>query len=170
MLPGLIVWKNKQLLYTVSTEVVVDCPMKFRSEEHYYYEDNLFCQLIYLPFASHKRFKQNSSGLASSLSHHYLCLCSLFIHKISILIQNMMKICKACNKPFSLLISQFHTSEEIVETILHFITNINIYKHFRKISPMFCKILAFCFYSVDIRWIIKAAGSWLGVTSTITHK
>ena len=69
----------------------------------------------------------------SSLSHHYLCLCSLFIHKISILIQNMMKICKACNKPFSHLISQFHTSEEIVETILHFITNINIYKHFREI-------------------------------------
>ena len=27
---GLIVWNNKQLLYTVSTEVVVDCPMKFR--------------------------------------------------------------------------------------------------------------------------------------------
>lgn len=26
---GLIVWKNKQLLYTVSTEVVIDCPMKF---------------------------------------------------------------------------------------------------------------------------------------------
>ena len=75
----------------------------------------------------------------SGLSEHYLCLCSLFIHKISILIQNMMKICKACNKPFSHLISQFHTSEEIVETILHFTTNINIYKHFREISPMFVK-------------------------------
>ena len=27
---GLIIMKDKNLLYTVSTEVVVDCPMKFR--------------------------------------------------------------------------------------------------------------------------------------------
>ena len=33
--------------------------------------------------------------------------------------QNMMKICKACNKPFSHLISQFHTWEKMVETLLH---------------------------------------------------
>ena len=30
LLQGLIIMKDKNLLYTVSTEVVVDCPMKFR--------------------------------------------------------------------------------------------------------------------------------------------
>ena len=132
LLPGLIVWKNKQLLYTVSTEVVVDCPMKFRSEEKNIYLSNDLFPFCYL---NHKRVKtkqpRHSLHSISSQARHYLwhIPCSLFIQKISILIQNMMKICKACNKPFSHLISQFHTSEEIVETILHFITNINIYKH-----------------------------------------
>ena len=62
LLPGLIVWKNKQLLYTVSTEVVVDCPMKFRSEQDYADTTNMHCHLIYLPFAFHKRVKNKTAG------------------------------------------------------------------------------------------------------------
>ena len=99
--------------------------------------ENIYLSNDLFPFSyiNHKRVKtkqpRHSLHSISSQAQHYLwhIPCSLFIQKISILIQNMMKICKACNKPFSHLISQFHTSEEIVETILHFITNINIYKH-----------------------------------------
>ena len=61
LLQGLIIMKDKNLLYTVSTEVVVDCPMKFRSEQDYEDTTNMHCDLIYLPFAFHKRVKNKTA-------------------------------------------------------------------------------------------------------------